>query len=131
MISCVKCKGKFHRLAMGTRTGSICRWCKQSIAHERELKRVRRLPRDVREGKSRPLVEWPEKYAALAEDHARLLEALKHQRDMAHLMLQRAEKIGQQRDRMRAALARIKETKVFLGAIAGEMLDDALKEGIE
>lgn len=71
------------------------------------------------------------KEAALAEDHARLLEALKHQRDMAHLMLQRVEKIGQQRDRMRAALARIKETKVFLGAIAGEMLDDALKEGIE
>lgn len=131
MITCVKCKGKFHRLAMGTRTGSICRWCKQSIAHERELKRVRRLPRAVREGKARPLVDWPGKYAALAEDHARLTEALAHQRDMAHLMLQRAEKVGQQRDRMRAALARIYESGFFVGAYAGQSMRDALREELE
>lgn len=131
MIVCVKCKGKFHRLAMGTRTGSICRWCRESIAHERELKRVRRLPRDVREGKTRPLVGWPAKYAALAEDHARLTKAHDWQRNMAHLHLQRLEKVSQQRDRMRAALARIAESEVFVGAYAGQRMRDALKEELE
>ncbi len=119
------------RVAMGSRTGSICRWCKQSIAHERELKRVRRLPRDVREGKTRPPESRKAKYAALEEDHARLTKALAHQREIAHLMLWRAEKVGQQRDRMRAALARIAESEVFVGAYAGQMMRDALKEGIE
>lgn len=62
-----------------------------------------------------------------AAELRRLYKAHDWQYRMAGERLRRVEKLEQQRDSLLEALKRIKETGVFVGAIAQEMMDSAIK----
>jgi hypothetical protein len=72
-------------------------------------------------------------YQPAAAELRRLHEAHEWQYTMAGERLRRIEKLETTNNEMLSALKRIKETGVFLGAIAQEMMDSAIKkaEGTE